>query len=78
MAAIGVLDELRFAKARFPLEQELANLWAAVHQDIGRAPDVESNDIAVALAQAREESERVRAAVLVVEFPQLLALGARR
>ena len=78
MAAIGVLDELRFAQARFALEEQLANLGRTVDQDAGRASEIESDDISVALGEGRQESEHVSPPGLVVESARVLASGARR
>ena len=76
MAAIGVLDELRFAEARFALEEKLANLERTVDQDAGRASEIETDDISIALCEGLQEPEHVRPPELIIDSAPVLALGA--
>jgi hypothetical protein len=78
VTAIGVLDELGFAEAGFPLEQQLANLGCAVDEDAGRASEIEPDDISVPLRERSQEPEDVHLPGLVVDDARMFTSWARR
>jgi hypothetical protein len=78
MAAIGVLHELRFSKARFALEKKLANLERSVDKDARRTPKIETDDISIMFGECRQKPELVGAPKLIIESAQGLSLRAGR
>jgi len=77
MAAIGILDELRFAQARFALGNKPMNLRRTVHEDVGEPSEIESDNISVVLGERLQEPEYVGLTELVIQSARMLALGPR-
>src|SRR5262245_29786066 len=76
MAAIGVLDELRFAEARLTLQKKLADLLRTVDQNAWRASEIEADDVSVLLGECRQEPKHIGSPKVVIELAQVLAFGA--
>jgi hypothetical protein len=75
MAAIGILDELRFAQAGFALREKLMNLRRTVYEDVRQPSEVEPDDISILLGERLQELEYVGLTELIIQSAQLFALG---
>jgi hypothetical protein len=75
MAAIGILDELGFAQARFVLGKKLVNLPRIIHEDVGEISKVEADDMSELLGERLQKPEYVGLTEFVIRPAKLFALG---
>jgi hypothetical protein len=75
MAAIGILDELRFAQRPFVLGKKIMDLLRTADKDVGSRSKIEPHNVSELLGQRLQEAEDVGLTELGVQSAELLALG---